>query len=70
MFENLNVLTNFGSVPLSSFVSYEPEYEVPYIRRVAGERAFTIAAEYAPGALTQRCNSLLDQWIDRYKRIQ
>ena len=26
MFENLNVLTNFGSVPLSSFVSYEPEY--------------------------------------------
>jgi len=63
MFENLNVLTNFGSVPLSSFVSYEPEYEAPYIRRVSGERAFTIAADYAPGALTQDVIPLLNQWI-------
>ena len=67
MFENLNVLTNFGSVPLSSFVSYEPEYEVPYIRRVAGERAFTVAAEYAPGALTQDVIPLLNQWIEDTK---
>ena len=42
----------------------QPEYEAPYIRRVSGERAFTIAADYAPGALTQDVIPLLNQWIE------
>ena len=45
-FDDLTVNTRFGQAPLSSFVEVVPAYIPPSIRRVSGERAFTVAAEY------------------------
>ena len=37
----LNIPTRQGLMPLSSFVEINPKFDVPSIRRVDGERAFT-----------------------------
>ena len=73
LFDQLTISTRFGSVPLSSFVSVNPSYEAPAIRRVEGERAFTIAADYAPGALIEDVLPKINQWIldnNEYQKLQ
>lgn len=72
LFDQLTINTRYGSVPLSSFVSIKPSYEAPAIRRVEGERAFTVAADYAPGALTEEVMPRIEQWIEdnnEYKKL-
>ena len=72
LFDQLTINTRYGSVPLSSFVSIKPSYEAPSIRRVEGERAFTVAADYAPGALTEEVMPRIEQWIEdnnEYKKL-
>ncbi len=73
LFDQLTITTRYGSVPLSSFVSINPSYEAPAIRRVEGERAFTIAADYAPEALIEDVLPKIDQWIldnNEYQKLQ
>ena len=73
LFDQLTISTRFGSVPLSSFVSVKPSYEAPAIRRVEGERAFTIAADYAQGALVEDVLPKINQWIqdnNEYQKLQ
>ena len=72
-FDELTVNTRFGQAPLSSFVQVVPAYIPPSIRRVSGERAFTVAAEYAKGALVEDVIPKIEQWIDdnnEYERLQ
>ena len=38
-------------MPLSSFVEIIPKFDVPSIRRVDGERAFTVTADYLENAI-------------------
>ena len=47
----LNIPTRQGLMPLSSFVEIVPEFDVPSIRRVDGERAFTVTADYLENAV-------------------
>ena len=56
--------TRFGQAPLSSFVEVVPAYIPPSIRRVSGERAFTVAAEYQKGALVEDVIPKIEQWIE------
>ncbi|MFL2733976.1 MAG: efflux RND transporter permease subunit [Gammaproteobacteria bacterium] len=72
-FDDLTVNTRFGQAPLSSFVQIVPAYIPPSIRRVSGERAFTVAAEYAKGALVEDVIPKIEQWIsdnNEYERLQ
>ena len=72
-FNELTVNTRFGQAPLSSFVEVVPAYIPPSIRRVSGERAFTVAAEYAKGSLVEDVIPKIEQWIadnNEYKRLQ
>mgnify|MGYP006211944123 FL=1 len=69
----MTVNTRFGQAPLSSFVEIVPAYIPPSIRRVSGERAFTVAAEYQKGALVEDVIPKIEQWIadnNEYKRLQ
>ena len=70
LFDQLTISTRFGSVPLSSFVTIDPSYEAPAIRRVEGERAFTIAADYAPDALIEDVLPVIKQWIEDHNEYQ
>ena len=72
-FNDLTVNTRFGQAPLSSFVEVVPAYIPPSIRRVSGERAFTVAAEYQKGALVEDVIPKIEQWItdnNEYERLQ
>lgn len=72
-FSELTVNTRFGQAPLSSFVKIEPNYIAPSIRRVSAKRAYTIAGEYAKGALIEDVAPKIEQWVldnNEYEELQ
>ena len=60
----LNIPTREGLMPLSSFVEVVPKLDVPSIRRVDGERAYTVTADYLENAVPSNVISQINAWID------
>ena len=60
----LNIPTREGLMPLSSFVEVVPKLDVPSIRRVDGERAYTVTADYLENAVPSNVISQINTWID------
>ncbi|MFL2744890.1 MAG: efflux RND transporter permease subunit [Gammaproteobacteria bacterium] len=66
----LNIPTRQGLMPLSSFVEIIPKFDVPSIRRVDGERAFTVTADYLENAIPSLVTQQIDEWIDENIEFQ
>ena len=66
----LNIPTRQGLMPLSSFVEIVPEFDVPSIRRVDGERAFTVTADYLENAVPSLVIQQINEWIDENIEFQ
>ena len=63
--DNLRVPTAEGPVPLSNFVTRVAAPRVAEIKRVDGDRVFTVGADTAPGVLADDKVQELRAWLDR-----
>jgi multidrug efflux pump len=61
--DRLIVNTGQGAVPISSFVSLEPEQRTGDLTRVDGRRVYTVSADVAPGVLADDKVRELRSWL-------
>ena len=65
--DRLIVNTAQGTVPISSFVSLEPEQRTGDLTRVDGRRVYTVSADIAPGILADDKVQELRAWLASQK---
>lgn len=62
--EQIQITTNSGMAPVSSFITREPGPKVSSIQRVDGNKVIYVRANPAPGVVTDAKLQELRQWLD------